>query len=136
MLRVDARGEASDSPVIRSLALRILELVVESHARKHVQVGYGWPVIIAGAMLDDEPSRQKVRVAVEFFRHYCLFEVLRASAVLDDVRRRRLPLLQIVKERAADGRASRTQLWALRDAGDRTTTWRALAARDGGFAFV
>ena len=114
--------------------MRILELVIESHARKHVQVGYGWPIIIAGAMLDDEPSRQKVRTAMSFISAYCLFESVKASAVIEDVR---VPVIPAESGASAYHRVSvRTQLWALRDSGDRTMSWRDLAARDGGFAFA
>lgn len=68
MLRVDVLGEPSDGPDIRATALRIVELVRESHVRNHVQVGLAWPTVIAGALLSDEESRGKVRAALDTFR--------------------------------------------------------------------
>ena len=40
MLRTDVLGEDPASPTLQALAKRVIDLVIESHARKQVQVGY------------------------------------------------------------------------------------------------
>jgi hypothetical protein len=39
MLRTDVQGEDPASPQLQALAERIIDLVIESHVRRQVQVG-------------------------------------------------------------------------------------------------
>lgn len=68
MLRIEVFGESIESPDIRAVAKRILELVIESDRRQLVNLGFVWPLIIAGSMMSEESGRDQARLALQTLR--------------------------------------------------------------------
>jgi uncharacterized protein YfiM (DUF2279 family) len=155
ILRVDVLGEAESSPELQALAHRILDLVIESHARRFVQIGcvrlpspfalsrgmtdrrtpglppsLAWPMIVAGSIMLCSAGRNKALAALETFRSYMLWEFSRALDLWREVRDGHSHLSGLDDTDLTSGPL---QVWASRDAGGHTS-WRDVAARDGGFA--
>lgn len=68
MLRIEVFGESIESPDIHAVAKRILELVIESDRRQLVNLGFVWPLIIAGSMVSEEGGRDQARLALQTLR--------------------------------------------------------------------